>query len=181
MPAITGKYKNGCHDSTLLCVELVVSTLLLLPSVSVNAVMTLVILFSLKTVELLENSLEIHSGAPPLLSMRTESQASSQGWRWRLVLIWIKLQFYCQPSWMSAIAINGSHYTTRFQISEVFICRVLHHFFNLNDLAGISRAWLHKDLKSLRLASSARLAQHTKNQTLELDRNPLNLGCLKNL
>ena len=47
-------------------------------SVSVNAAMTLVILFSLKTMESLENGLQTHSGATPYFSMRTESQASSQ-------------------------------------------------------------------------------------------------------
>ena len=49
------------------------------PSVSVNALMTLSILFSLKT-ESLENGLQIHSGVTLLFSMRTESQASSQRW-----------------------------------------------------------------------------------------------------
>ena len=43
-----------------------------------NAAMTLAILFSLKLVESLENRLQPHSGATPLFSMRTESQASSQ-------------------------------------------------------------------------------------------------------
>ena len=41
-----------------------------------NSAMTLAILFSLKTVELLENGLQTHSRATPLFSMRTESQAS---------------------------------------------------------------------------------------------------------
>ena len=40
--------------------------------------MTLMILFSLKTIESLENGLQTHSGVTPLFSMRTESQASSQ-------------------------------------------------------------------------------------------------------
>ena len=40
--------------------------------------MTLAILFSLKSMELLENRLQPHSGATPLISMGTESQASSQ-------------------------------------------------------------------------------------------------------
>ena len=48
------------------------------PSVSVNAAMTLVILFSLKTVESLQNGLQTYSEATSLFSMRTESQASSQ-------------------------------------------------------------------------------------------------------
>ena len=43
-----------------------------------NAAMTLAILFSLKTMESLENGLQSKSGATPLFSMRTESQASSQ-------------------------------------------------------------------------------------------------------
>ena len=43
--------------------------------------MTLAILFSLKSVELLENRLQPHSGATPLFSMRTESQVSSQSCR----------------------------------------------------------------------------------------------------
>ena len=42
------------------------------------AAMTLAILFSLKTMESLENGLQTQSGAIPLFSMRTESQASSQ-------------------------------------------------------------------------------------------------------
>ena len=42
-----------------------------------NSVMTLVILFSLKSVESLENRLQPHSGVTPFFSMRTESQASS--------------------------------------------------------------------------------------------------------
>ena len=42
-----------------------------------NSVMTLAILFSLKSVESLENRLQPHSGATPLFLMRTESQASS--------------------------------------------------------------------------------------------------------
>ena len=43
-----------------------------------NAAMTLAILFSLKSMESLENGLQTQSGATPLISMRTESQASSQ-------------------------------------------------------------------------------------------------------
>ena len=38
-----------------------------------NAAMTLAILFSLKTMESLENGLQTQSGATPLFSMRTES------------------------------------------------------------------------------------------------------------
>ena len=51
---------------------------LFIPSVSVNAAMTLVILFSLKTMESLENRLQPHSEVTPLFSMRTEWQTSSQ-------------------------------------------------------------------------------------------------------
>ena len=40
--------------------------------------MTLAILFSLKTMELLENRLQPHSGVTPLFSIRTESLVSSQ-------------------------------------------------------------------------------------------------------
>ena len=43
-----------------------------------NSVMMLVILFSLKTMGSLENELQLHSGVTPLISMRTESLASSQ-------------------------------------------------------------------------------------------------------
>ena len=43
-----------------------------------NTAMTLAILFSLKSVELLENGLQTYSGVTPLFSMRTESQVSSQ-------------------------------------------------------------------------------------------------------
>ena len=52
-----------------------------IPSVSVNAAMMLAILSSLKTVESLENGLQTHSGAIPLISRRRESQASSQSCR----------------------------------------------------------------------------------------------------
>ena len=53
-----------------------------------NSVMMLLILFSLKTMELLENGLQPHFGATSLFSMRTVSLASSefsQYWYWRLV------------------------------------------------------------------------------------------------
>ena len=43
--------------------------------------MILAILFSLKSVELLKNRLQPHSGATPLFSVRMESQASSQSCR----------------------------------------------------------------------------------------------------
>ena len=43
-----------------------------------NFEMMLVILFSLKTMELLENGLQLHSRATPLFSMRTELLVSSQ-------------------------------------------------------------------------------------------------------
>ena len=43
-----------------------------------NSAMTLAILFSLKSMESLENRLQPHSGVTPLFSMRTESQESSQ-------------------------------------------------------------------------------------------------------
>ena len=55
--------------------------------------MTLAILFSLKTVELLENGLQTHSGAIPLISMRTESQASSQSGRSVDADAWCKRAF----------------------------------------------------------------------------------------
>ena len=45
-------------------------------SVSVNATMTLAILFLLKTMELLQNELQPWSGVIPLFSMRTELLAS---------------------------------------------------------------------------------------------------------
>ena len=45
-----------------------------IPSVSVNTAMTPAILFSLKTMESLENGLKTQSGVTPLLSMRTEWQ-----------------------------------------------------------------------------------------------------------
>ena len=47
-------------------------------SVSGKAVMALAILFLLKTVGLLENGLQTHSGATLLFSMRAVSQVSSQ-------------------------------------------------------------------------------------------------------
>ena len=43
-----------------------------------NSAMTLVILVSLKTMELLKNGLQPHSGVTPLFSMTTVSLASSQ-------------------------------------------------------------------------------------------------------
>ena len=43
-----------------------------------NSVMTLAILHLLKTIESLKNGLQPHCGASPLLTMRTESLASSQ-------------------------------------------------------------------------------------------------------
>ena len=43
-----------------------------------HQVMTLAILFSLETMESLENRLKPHSGVTPLFSMTTELQASSQ-------------------------------------------------------------------------------------------------------
>ena len=43
-----------------------------------NSAMMLVILFSLKSIELFENRLQPHSGATPLFSMRTISLASLQ-------------------------------------------------------------------------------------------------------
>ena len=49
-----------------------------IPSISVNAVMTLTILFSLKTMESLQNGFATHFQVTLLFSMRTESQASSQ-------------------------------------------------------------------------------------------------------
>ena len=48
------------------------------PNVSVNVVIMLAILFSLKTMKLLENGLQPHSGVTPLFSMRIVSLASSQ-------------------------------------------------------------------------------------------------------
>ena len=47
-------------------------------SVSVNAAMTLAILFSLKTMKSLQNGFATHFQVTLLFSMRTESQASSQ-------------------------------------------------------------------------------------------------------
>ena len=46
-----------------------------------NSAMMLAILFSLKSVESLENRLQPHSGATPLFSMRTKLQASWQSCR----------------------------------------------------------------------------------------------------
>ena len=44
---------------------------------------TLVILFSLKTIESLQNESATHFQVTPLFSMKTESQVSSHGWRKR--------------------------------------------------------------------------------------------------
>ena len=52
-----------------------------IPSVSINAAMTLAILFSLKTMESLQNGIATHFQATPLFLMKTESQASSQSYR----------------------------------------------------------------------------------------------------
>ena len=46
-----------------------------------NSAMTLEIQFSLKTMESLQNGVVTHFRAIPLISMRTESQASSQSCR----------------------------------------------------------------------------------------------------
>ena len=35
----------------------------------------------------------------------------------------------------------------------------MRHFLDIDDLAGFIRMWLYTDLKSLRLANNARLAQ----------------------
>ena len=48
------------------------------PSASINTTATPAIQFSLKTMELLKNGLQPHSGATPLFSIRAVSQASSQ-------------------------------------------------------------------------------------------------------
>ena len=50
-------------------------------SVSVNAAMTLAILFSLKTIESLQIGVATHFQASPLISMRAVSQALSQSCR----------------------------------------------------------------------------------------------------
>ena len=50
------------------------------PSVSVNVAMTLAILLSLKTMELLKNRVATHFGVIPLFSMRAVSLASLQHW-----------------------------------------------------------------------------------------------------
>ena len=52
-----------------------------IPSISVNTAMTLAILFSLKTMESLQNGFATHFQVTPLISMRTESLASSQSGR----------------------------------------------------------------------------------------------------
>ena len=49
-----------------------------IPSVSINAAMTLAILISLKTMEWLENGLQPQSGGIPLFSMRAVSLELSQ-------------------------------------------------------------------------------------------------------
>ena len=51
------------------------------PSVSVNAAVMLAILFSLKTMESLQNGFAAHFQATPLFSMRTKLQASLQSSR----------------------------------------------------------------------------------------------------
>ena len=70
-----------------------------------NSTMTLAILFSLKSMETLENGLQPHSGVTPLFSMRTESQASSQSCRsihadawckWAFRVRWSKSDIACR-------------------------------------------------------------------------------------
>ena len=60
-----------------------------------NSAMTLPIPFSLKSVESLENRLQPHSGATPLISMRMESQASSQSYRSVDADAWCKWALRC--------------------------------------------------------------------------------------
>ena len=54
---------------------------LFMPSVTINAAMTLAILFSLNTMKSLQNEVATHFQATPLFSMKTESHASSQSCR----------------------------------------------------------------------------------------------------
>ena len=60
-----------------------------------NSAMTLAILFSLKTMELLENRLQPHSGVTPLFSIRTESLVSSQSCRCIDADAWCKRALKC--------------------------------------------------------------------------------------
>ena len=60
-----------------------------------NSAMTLAILFSLKTMELLENRLRPYSGVTPLFSIRTESLVSSQSCRRIDADAWCKRGLKC--------------------------------------------------------------------------------------
>ena len=55
-----------------------------------NSWMMLALLLSLKTMELLKNVLQPHSGGTPLFSMKTESRATSQGCRSVDADVWYK-------------------------------------------------------------------------------------------
>ena len=78
-----GGFNGGCTvniQKHLHVIKLLVTQIMgpFTPSLRLNAEMTLAIMFSLKTIELLENGLQPHSGVIPLFSMRSELLESSQ-------------------------------------------------------------------------------------------------------
>ena len=87
-----------------------------------NSAMTLAILFSLKSVESLENRLQPHSGATPLFSMRMEWQASLQSCRsvdltlgingplYYVLVIGTVPQIYCKMNSMPSEFFGGPLY-----------------------------------------------------------------------
>ena len=88
-----------------------------------NSAMTLTILFSLKSVELLENRLQSHSEATPLFSMRTESQALSLNCRSVDADAWCK---WALTKW-------GSRASTSLQM----------RIFAKRELASLHIPWTH--------------------------------------
>ena len=91
-----------------------------IPSVSVNAAMTFAILFSLKTMESLQNGFATHFQVSPLISMRKESLASSQSGRSVDADAWCKRalnEIIYEPMWKRCriplrININEAYYGT---------------------------------------------------------------------
>ena len=77
-----------------------------------NSAMTLAILFSLKTMELLQNGVTTYFQVIPLISMRTESQASSQSCRSIDADAWCKRALKCSHhlgGWEHNSTLTHSH------------------------------------------------------------------------
>ena len=109
-----------------------------------NSAMILAILFSLKTIALLKNGLQLHSGVPPLFSMTTVWLASSQSWRWRLA--WTDPAFFAL--------------TLRFLISSPTILILLNRRnrvvrdFRVYTTSGIYKTYMKKNHQCICRGSS---------------------------